>query len=85
MDSNPLTLITSFFSSLWDLFTDVQVPLLGISFASLWIGVFIVAFSITLLRPVLGIGAGALNTLSKGISRAGRSISRSNFKGGNDD
>lgn len=48
--------ITSLLASIWSFFTEVDVPLLGISFAALYLGVFIVSISLTLLSPLLGIG-----------------------------
>lgn len=51
-------------SQVWDLFEEVQVPGLGISFASLWLGSFVVMVSIVILRPLLGIGAGASRLIS---------------------
>lgn len=65
--------VTSFLSSIWQLFEDVDVPGLGISFAQLWIGAFVVALSIVILRPLLGIGVGASRFITgvgkRGISR----------------
>lgn len=76
MDDN-LPLITQFFSGIWDLFTSVQVPLLNIPFSSLWIGVFVAAFAVTLLRPLLGIGAGTVSTLSRGLHGSSRNLGKS--------
>lgn len=41
----------------WNFFSDITCPFLGISFASLFLGVLIVNFTIRLLRPLLGIGS----------------------------
>lgn len=48
--------IASFMASLWQLFTQVQVPGLGIPFSVLYLGVFAVSVSIKLLSPILGLG-----------------------------
>ena len=63
-----MTEILEFFSSIWQLFEEVTVPLINITFAQLWIGVFVVSISISILRPLLGIGAGAVNNISKGLN-----------------
>lgn len=55
---------TTFFADIWRLFSSVPVPGLGISFAQLWIGVFVVAVSISILRPLLGIGASAVKNIA---------------------
>lgn len=65
--------ITTFLSSLWGIFTDVQVPLLGISFAQLWLGIFVVGVATIILRPLLGIGAGTLQN----VASAGRRVASS--------
>lgn len=46
-------------ASFWRLFTELQVPGLGISFSVLWLGVFAVGFSMMILRPILGISESA--------------------------
>lgn len=63
---------TSFLASIWQIFESITVPGLNISFASLWIGCFVVAFSITLLRPIFGIGAGVV----KGVAKVGHNRPR---------
>lgn len=67
-----------FFRQLWRIFDEVQVPALNISFAQLWIGVFVVAVSISILRPLLGIGASAARSI---IGVGKRSISNSRRRG----
>lgn len=62
----------TFLADCWRMFTDVQVPGLGISFANLWLGVFVVGIAIVILRPLLGIGFGAANNIFTGIARAGK-------------
>lgn len=61
-----------FLADCWRLFTDVQVPILNISFAQLWLGIFVVGVSIVILRPLLGIGFGAANNIFSGVARAGK-------------
>lgn len=63
-----MALFTSFLASVWDLFTNVNVPVLNITFAQLWLGIFVVGVSIMILRPLLGIGAGAVNNILHGLS-----------------
>lgn len=62
--------ITQTLASFWNLFTEIRVPGLGISFSTLYLGFFAVAVSIKLLSPLLGIGGNVAN----GPVRAGRSI-----------
>lgn len=63
---------SQFLADCWRMFTDVQVPILNISFAQLWLGIFVVGVSIVILRPLLGIGFGAANNIFTGIARAGK-------------
>ena len=58
----------------WGFFSEVQCPFLGISFASLFLGVFVVGFSVRLLKPLLGLGAHSLSDAER--------IARRNNKGG---
>lgn len=77
--------VLQFFRSLWDIFEEVQVPLLNISFSQLYLGAFVVSVSIAILRPLLGIGAGAVNNISRGLSSARRRASaRRNSSRGDD-
>lgn len=64
--------LTQFLSDCWRMFTDVEVPGIGITFAQLYLGVFVVGLSIAILRPLLGIGGGFINL----ISGAGKSAKR---------
>lgn len=57
------------FADLWDIFS-VPHPVLGISVGSIVIGVFVVGFSITILRPLLGIGGQAVNGTASVIKRS---------------
>ena len=47
---------TAFLADCWRMFEEVNVPVLDISFAKLYLGVFVVGISIIILRPLLGIG-----------------------------
>lgn len=56
---------SQFLSELWRIFDEVQVPGIGISFAQLWVGCFVLAFAVTILRPIFGLGASAVSGVSK--------------------
>lgn len=75
---------TEFFAQLWRIFDEVQVPALNISFAQLWIGCFVVCVSITILRPLLGIGGSAFRSLT-GVGKRAVSNSRRRKKEGDED
>lgn len=62
-------------SSFWELFTQVQVPGLNISFAVLYLGMFGIAVSIKLLAPILGLGGNVARGPVRlgGASRSGSS------------
>lgn len=60
----------------WGFFSQIECPFLGISFASLFIGVFVVGFSIRLLRPLLGIGGAAARFGESAIGRKHRENER---------
>lgn len=62
--------ISQVLASFWNLFTQVQVPGLGIPFSVLYLGVFAVAVSIKLLAPLLGIGG----NVARGPVRVGRTV-----------
>ena len=55
--------VTSLLASFWRLFSSLRVPLLGISFAELYLGAFVVTLSIKILFPLLGIGADSVRNL----------------------
>lgn len=61
--------ITGFLASIWSAFSGLQVPLLGISFATLYTGVFVVAFSMLILKPILGIAQSAVHSHARITSR----------------
>lgn len=65
--------IGQMFASFWHAF-QINHPVLGISFGSIFIGVFIICFAVKLLFPILGIGAGAIHGLANGVSKVGRSL-----------
>lgn len=60
--------ITQTLASFWNLFSEVQVPGLGIPFSVLYLGIFAIAVSIKLLVPILGIGG----NVARGPVRIGR-------------
>lgn len=60
---------TIFLADCWRMFEEVQVPVLNISFAKLYLGAFVVGISIVILRPLLGIGAGGVSNIMHGLSR----------------
>lgn len=62
--------ITEMLASFWRLFTELRVPGLGISFSTLYLGIFAVAVSIKLLAPLLGLGG----NVADGPVRVGRSV-----------
>lgn len=55
---------TKFLADCWRMFTDVTVPGINITFAQLYLGIFVVGISIMILRPLLGIGGGFVNLLT---------------------
>lgn len=59
---------TTFLADCWRMFEEVNVPVLNISFAKLYLGVFVVGISIMILRPLLGIGAGGFNNIMHGLT-----------------
>ena len=67
-----MSAFTSLFAKFWDLFTSLRVPILNISFASLYLGVFVVTLSIRLLFPLFGIGASGVSNLLSSRDRATR-------------
>ena len=64
--------IKIFLADCWRMFTDVTVPGINISFASLYLGIFVVGVATVILRPLLGIGFGGLSNLTSGAVRAGK-------------
>lgn len=58
----------------WGFFSDITCPFLGISFASLFLGVFVVNFSVRLIKPLLGIGGSIAKGTERSISRAKRNL-----------
>lgn len=53
----------------WGFFSDIVVPGLGISFASLFLGVAVIHFSIRILKPLLGVGNSSTRDASLFASR----------------
>lgn len=62
--------ISQTLASFWQLFTQVQVPGLGIPFSVLYLGIFGIAVSIKLLAPILGLGG----NVARGPVLLGRSV-----------
>lgn len=60
-----IQLVTTFLAGIWDLFEQTSVPGLNLSFAQLYLGVFVVSVSIMILRPLLGIGASVVHMIPK--------------------
>lgn len=74
-----MSAVFSVLSMAWGFFSSIQCPFLNISFASLFLGAFVINFSIRLLKPLLGLG-------SRSQSAAERFVSRSRYsKGGDSD
>lgn len=68
---------TAFLADCWRMFEQVQVPVLNISFAKLYLGVFVVSISIIILRPLLGIGGtGFAHNLFHGLTSGKRGYDR---------
>lgn len=66
-----ISAIGQLFAQAWHFF-ELEHPLLGISYGSIAIGFFVVCFSVTVLKPILGIGSGAV----KSATSFGREIRR---------
>ena len=76
-----LNAITSFFSEVWQIMT-VNHPVIGIPFSVIYLGVFAIGFGVTVLRPILGIGAGVITDVSRSAKRnRERRISKERRKG----
>lgn len=58
-------------------FFEVECPFLGISFGAIFLGVMIMKFSISLIKPILGIGRSAVHSADNAI----KGIKRENKKG----
>lgn len=71
---NVVELVGGFLSGVWELFSQTPVPGLGISFASLYLGAFVVMISIVILRPLLGIGSSIVH--SRSSTNRAKSIAR---------
>lgn len=53
-----LEVLSGVFTPVWHLFTDVDVPGLGVSFGSFFLAVIIARLSVALVRHVFGFGGG---------------------------
>lgn len=75
-----LNAITGFFAQIWQIMT-INHPVIGIPLSVIYLGVFAIGFGITMLRPILGIGAGAVGDISKSARRIHiRNLERRNQK-----
>lgn len=59
-----LNQITAFFARVWEVFS-VNHPILDIPFSTIYLGAFAVSFSIIILKPILGVGAGTITDISR--------------------
>lgn len=53
-----LDIISSVFSSVWGIFTGLDVPGLNVSFGALFLAVVLIRISISIIRLVFGFGGG---------------------------
>lgn len=60
--------VMSLFRKAWDFFS-IEWPGVGLTFADVYLGAFIAAFALGLLRPILGIGGSLPNAVIRGVSR----------------
>lgn len=51
-----MDILVTTLSKVWEIFEQVNVPILGISFARLYLSVFVINLSTVILRPILSIG-----------------------------
>ncbi len=56
--SDALALVRCLIANVWNLLLGIQVPGIGISFAALFIALFLVSAAIFLFKSVLGSGSG---------------------------
>lgn len=56
--SDALALVRCLIANIWNLLLGVEVPGIGISFAALFIALFLVSAAIFLFKSVLGFGSG---------------------------
>lgn len=68
--------VTQVLAGFWELFNQVQVPGLNISFSVLYLGLFGIAVSIKLLAPILGLGG----NVARGPVRIGRASRNSSSR-----
>ena len=61
--------IGQIFAEFWNIFTELDVPVLNIKFSTLYLGIFAVSFSLLVLRPILGLGG----SVSRGVAGIGKS------------
>lgn len=63
-----LNAITGFFAQIWQIMT-INHPVIGIPFSVIYLGAFAIGFGIIILRPLLGIGAGAIGDITGSAKR----------------
>lgn len=66
-----MSVIASVLQMVWGFF-QVEMPLLGISYGTFTIGLFVVHLSISLLFPLLGIGGDVASSVGSGIRNSDR-------------
>lgn len=64
-----LEIIKGVFEPVWHFFTDLEVPGLGISFASWFIALLLISFMVQLIRHVFGLGGSGTGYRSGDSSR----------------
>jgi len=71
--------MSSFLSNGWDFITSVRVPVLGIPFASLFLGFLFADIGLRFLSYVLGFGFGGLGTI--GFFTSGDARASASYRG----
>lgn len=71
--------IYTIFTDVWNKFFGVVEPHLGISFGSIYLGVFVVGVSLRVLMPLIGVGGAGFNS-TVGSLRRGRGETYRQFK-----
>lgn len=74
-----LNAITTFFAQIWQIFT-IQHPVIGIPFSVIYLGIFAISFSVLILKPILGIGYGAVGDISSGARSAYRKSRQNSYR-----
>ena len=61
--SDMLLWLKTIFGSCWGFFSEINFPILNISFAEFFVGAFLIGFSIKLLGLILGVHVGSVGFL----------------------